>query len=105
MEVEGRKEKTLVFNSLEEVGQTIEEIRAVLTYAVKGKKPDKAGAQAWVDRVDSEIDQAIDLIKLQEQYPELKDAFVSLKALAERADDDLFRYGSNMGLPDYTHTD
>jgi hypothetical protein len=101
MVVEGCKEKTLMFDSVEELRQSIEKSRVALKSALGEKKPNKTGAQAWATHVECTIEQAFELLKLQGQYPELKDVFVELKALAQRADDDLFRYGTNMELPDY----
>jgi hypothetical protein len=98
MAVEGYGEKALTAEGLH---KTIKELQAALNAAIRGKKPGKEEAQAWADHVDGEINQALDLLALREQYPELKDAFVELKTLAERADENLFRYGTRMGLPEY----
>ncbi len=101
MMVESCEEKALRFNSAEELRCEMKAVLAQLEKAYRGKKPGKEGAPEWADRMDKTIDKALCLLKLQKQYPELKTAFAELDASAQRADEALCHYGTNMKLPKY----
>jgi|GEM_PF-2011641 len=107
MVIEGCEEKASTFTSEEDLHGKIEIIQAELERMTKEKKPGKAGAQAWVNEADHKIDKAFNLLKLKGQYPEeeyprLKEVFAQLEAVAKKADEDRFRYGTNMRLPEFT---
>jgi hypothetical protein len=101
MAVQSREERTLMFNSPDELRDTIQGLLPELEKAYHGRKPNKAGAQAWADAMEETIERAFCLLEIEEQYPELEEFFAKLKASAKRADDELFRYGKNMDLPHY----
>lgn len=89
--------------------EVLDQVQASLTKlekAFRGQKPGKAGAQVWADAMDQEINKALCLLKIREQYPgreypQLKTIFAELDASIQRADEELFRYGTKIKLPHY----
>lgn len=100
MEAPGREEQMLMFESPEALCDVIRKLIPELEKA-RGKKPNKEGALAWANAMEETVSRAFHLLKIRYQYPELEELFTTLAASADRADTELFKYGTNMDLPDY----
>jgi hypothetical protein len=81
--------------------QELKEAQIEMRTMLSRVRSERKDPQELADRIDGMVNQALSMVALRERYPELKDVFVELDVLAQRADEDLYDYGTKMKLPKY----